>query len=171
MSSASLGLVGRKRRPCGDEDAAELATAASPWEEVRLPASTMLFCSEAARSAGCEDDGDRDWPEEFSLSHAVASASCVEASRVLQWKPTSQLHLVRPAAQPAREACPLEPDEARRSALREAAARGADGALLAGGLVVALCEPSECLVLIDDDKKEGLSQQLLTDMFTRMNLK
>mmetsp|Transcript_17642 Transcript_17642/g.39943 ORF Transcript_17642/g.39943 Transcript_17642/m.39943 type:complete len:147 (-) Transcript_17642:193-633(-) len=137
--------------------------AAATFQEVRLPASTMLYSSEPANNA----PDPRPWPEEFALSHAgarEAGSGMGDAElRVLQWKPSSALQLLRLGDESA--------SSARQELLEEAQARGLDGTLLPGGCMVSLREPDEHLALIDDDKRDGLNQQLLTDMFTRMSLR
>lgn len=49
-----------------------------------------------------------------------------------------------------------------------AEARGVDGVLCDS--VVLLLAP-DSLVVVDDDKREGLTQQLISDMFIKMSLK
>mmetsp|Transcript_75053 Transcript_75053/g.174050 ORF Transcript_75053/g.174050 Transcript_75053/m.174050 type:complete len:158 (+) Transcript_75053:89-562(+) len=146
----------RKRKPACGGSTAPVRT------ELRLPVSTMLY-SEGSESS----DALSTCPVLLSLSHAGARYSGGSGeSRVLQWKPKVQLRLLQVDFGGAE----LE-GLARQSALEEAAARGLDGALLPGAVGVILLQASERLVLIDDDKQDGFTQQLLTDMFTRMSLR
>eukprot|EP00933_Yihiella_yeosuensis_P045434 TRINITY_DN4080_c0_g1_i1.p1 TRINITY_DN4080_c0_g1~~TRINITY_DN4080_c0_g1_i1.p1 ORF type:complete len:163 (-),score=38.97 TRINITY_DN4080_c0_g1_i1:319-807(-) len=154
----------RKRRPGASEVVAasvsNFSTEELLFEEVRLPASTMLFCpreayaSESLMLPGSEED--------FYLSHEAARrANAMETLRILQCKPQRQLRLLQGASSAS--------TPGRQALLEEAEARGLDGFLLPGERAV-LLESNDQAILIDDDKKEGLTQQLLTDMFLKMSL-
>mmetsp|Transcript_57994 Transcript_57994/g.152757 ORF Transcript_57994/g.152757 Transcript_57994/m.152757 type:complete len:129 (+) Transcript_57994:70-456(+) len=84
-----------------------------------------------------------------------------ECRGLAQWKASSQLRLLRCADGAA--TLPYG------DLVAEAEARCLDGVLLDGE--VTLLQPEERALLIDDDKRDGLSQQLLTDMFTRMSMR
>eukprot|EP00928_Gymnodinium_smaydae_P081021 TRINITY_DN64601_c0_g1_i1.p2 TRINITY_DN64601_c0_g1~~TRINITY_DN64601_c0_g1_i1.p2 ORF type:complete len:196 (-),score=55.12 TRINITY_DN64601_c0_g1_i1:254-841(-) len=187
--------LSRKRRPGSDctegsgADALQAALSALP--EIRLPASTMLFRaagrSDAVATALAVLENQEEMPlgfGSFFLRQRDAEAAWLsdskgkendEERRVLQWKPFSALRLLHlPAATAALAAfvgCPPPP---RARLLAEAERRSLDGILLelseGGAREVCLLRFQEQAALIDDDKREGTSQQLLTDMFTRMSL-
>ena len=109
-------------------------------EEIRLPASTMLF-SQA-------------WPGDGLQEFQVRPG----AGRWLQCRSVRALRLLRVperglSAEELHEAC---------------AARAADGVALGDRLQ--LLAP-ELLVVVDDDKRQGLQQQLITDVFLKMGLR
>mmetsp|Transcript_8373 Transcript_8373/g.15401 ORF Transcript_8373/g.15401 Transcript_8373/m.15401 type:complete len:184 (+) Transcript_8373:44-595(+) len=156
--------AGRKRKP-GDRPPPRAARAneVAQLREVRLPASTMLYTAQ-------ELDSDS---REFFLHHSLARAAstnteaCSDSApaRVRQVKARAALHLLHcEGAGSGMEACQLQ------ELLEEASARSLDGVLLASQMVL-LLQSSDQTVLIDDDKQDGLSQQLLTDMFLRMSLR
>eukprot|EP00931_Biecheleriopsis_adriatica_P116039 TRINITY_DN91756_c0_g1_i1.p1 TRINITY_DN91756_c0_g1~~TRINITY_DN91756_c0_g1_i1.p1 ORF type:complete len:165 (+),score=43.97 TRINITY_DN91756_c0_g1_i1:26-520(+) len=158
----------RKRRPGASEAAVAKEVDTLLLEEIRLPASTMLY-SQAFPDADALPVG----PHDFHLCHACAARS---ESRIAQCKlQKASRVLASVSADGKADACGCnamgEPDwSLRQELLEEAEARGLDGVLLTGRCLV-LLQPAEQAFLIDDDKREGLAQQLLTDMFTKMSLK
>merc|ERR1712032_19096 len=91
--------------------------------------------------------------------------------RVVQAKPKAPLRVLHVV-----EVAGLAKHPARTELLAEADGRGLDGVFIqqspsppAGAVL--LLRPQERVVLVDDDKREGVSQQLLSDMFTRMSLR
>merc|ERR1712039_493121 len=143
-------------------------------QESRLPASTMLFCAKAATNAAVDKAIDRDcvdYPELFRFHEAeirdFADPMSGETLRVEQWKPSSALrllsqqHLKLPTADVSKPTPEL---------LAEAHARCLDGVLLPSREVM-LFNPEEKICLLDEYKQEGMTQQLITDMFTRMSLR
>lgn len=96
-----------------------------------------------------------------------------DGQRVVQWKARAQLRLLQVAARlpggaATQGAAAQEPTE---EMLAEADSRALDGVHVASLGQVVLLRPRDHVALIDDDKQAGLSQQLLTDMFTRMSLR
>ena len=93
-------------------------------------------------------------------------------ARGLQYKPLAPLRLLQWS--------PGTPAEQAHLGwlMAEASARCVDGAYLPDAGTVVLLESLEAedvddqkVVLIDDDKHDGQTQLLLTDMFTRMSLR
>eukprot|EP00927_Polykrikos_kofoidii_P044715 TRINITY_DN38605_c0_g1_i1.p1 TRINITY_DN38605_c0_g1~~TRINITY_DN38605_c0_g1_i1.p1 ORF type:complete len:161 (+),score=33.65 TRINITY_DN38605_c0_g1_i1:143-625(+) len=160
-------MAGVRKRQAADRVPAE------QFEDMRLPAFTMFYSGIATSGlpalpweSGCNtgENEDSDAPKEFYLEHGDARSSFDEEPfRVLQWKASSQLRLLR-----ASEGCEVIPSHAELLAAAEM--RGMDGFLSPGGRVT-LLRPADKVRLIDDDKRDGLQQELLTDMFTRMSLK
>mmetsp|Transcript_108982 Transcript_108982/g.222511 ORF Transcript_108982/g.222511 Transcript_108982/m.222511 type:complete len:178 (+) Transcript_108982:52-585(+) len=163
---------GRRKRKPGSESAAAAA------EELRLPASAMLYAAATTAPSACSaSSGSCDaaqalspvGPEEFFLSPGDARAAAMvpdgDGCRVLQWKPHESLQLLK--GMPGVIGQP-----SRQDFLAEASARGLDGFFSAGSpQLVVLLRPDEQVALIDDDKRDGLKQELLTDMFTRISLR
>merc|ERR1740123_1847185 len=106
----------------------------------------MLYAADVAAHGSTEPPV---CPELFSLSYIDASPAerGKTAQRVLQWKPSTSLRLLR------LEGVAAEAD--RRQHIVEALARDLDGVLLTQAHAVMLCKPDEHLVLIDDDKQDG----------------
>lgn len=163
--SGEMAQAGRKRQ-------AEARVPAAQLEDMRLPAFTMFYRATPPRllEGSCADSGDgkdaclEEGPAEFYFEDAAARESSVgEPCRVLQWKASSQLRLLRAA-----DGCEAIPSLAELLAAAEA--RGMDGALVAERRVV-LLRPADQVRLIDDDKRDGVKQELLTDMFMRMSLR
>lgn len=177
MSGYAEECTSRKRRPGAAVPAAPAETIAErQLQEIRLPASTMLF----SRS-DVEQDKQVELPllagpgHEFSISHCDARQDVASDAgpRVLQFKPQKPLRVLRIVSTSAcdlpSDAVPMSAD-IRQELLTEAESRGLDGVLFSEGRV-GLLHPEEQVVLIDDDKREGLAQQLLTDMFLKMSLR
>ena len=153
------------KRGCGNSGA---------WEEVRLPVSTMLY-SQAWPI--CDDSVDED-EQEFHLCAACIRRSSQEmedrpASRIVQSKLEKSLRLLKAPGAAVTHRCERSesgstPSASREELLEAAAARGLDGVLFPGG-ALALLAPR--LAVVDDDKQEGVMQQLISDMFTKMSLK
>ncbi|CAJ1451063.1 unnamed protein product [Effrenium voratum] len=132
-----------------------------PWEELRLPMSTMLF------GQACSGEE----IQEFHTCSSCALGLQMQDARprMVQCKLLKALRLLRcPGAEPHCSHS-AEGEAGQAEALGLAERRGLDGLLLGNGRVVLLAP--ESLVLVDDDKREGLTQQLITDMFTKMSLK
>ena len=155
----------RKRKPgSGALPAASQPNMLRELREVRLHPSTMLYTSQEVDSE----------IHEFGLHHALArslltknEACCGSASsRVLQMKARVALQLLLYEGGQNSGV----PPSMQKELLEEASARSLDGILLDSQVVV-LLQASDQTVLIDNDKQDGVSQQLLTDMFTRMSLR
>ncbi|OLQ06293.1 hypothetical protein AK812_SmicGene10410 [Symbiodinium microadriaticum] len=150
------------KRGCGNSGA---------WEEVRLPVSTMLY-SQAWPI--CDDSVDED-EQEFHLCAACIRRSSQEmedrpASRIVQSKLEKSLRLLKAPGAAVTHRCERSesgstPSASREELLEAAAARGLDGVLFPGG-ALALLAPR--LAVVDDDKQEGVMQQLISDMFTKI---
>merc|ERR1712151_436691 len=89
--------------------------------------------------------------------------------RLLQVKPRKALRLLRVDASDASidSAGSSSLNLLPKGLLEEADGRGLDGLMLMQLGIVVLLRPAEQVVLIDDDKRTGLRQELLTDMFMR----
>ena len=133
-----------------------------------MPVSTMLY-SQAWPI--CDDSVDED-EQEFHLCAACIRRAC----RIVQSKLEKSLRLLKaPGARAVTERCdsgdspqPSASSASREELLEAAAARGLDGVLFPAG-ALALLAPR--LAVVDDDKQEGVMQQLISDMFTKMSLK
>merc|ERR1719401_744902 len=175
--SSSLPTTRLKRKPGYD---AELPRGVAQHEEVRLPASTMLYRRRPCQPQGAtlSENGDVNnepcsSPENFGLNSDHASEFSLhpcyvldQTELVLQVRPKAALRLLRVIAQNSDLS-----DEHRRDLISEAEARSLDGLLVLESSIVILLRPAEQVTVVDDDKKEGINQQLLTDMFIRMSLK
>ena len=167
-SRASLFAM---KRSCGNS---------GTWEEVRLPVSTMLY---SPAWPICDDSVDED-EQEFHLCAACIRRASPEmedrrACRIVQSKLEKSLRLLKaPGARAVTHRCercdsgdspqPSASSASREELLEAAAARGLDGVLFPAG-ALALLAPR--LAVVDDDKQEGVMQQLISDMFTKMSLK
>ena len=130
----------------------------------RLPARTLLYCALPKQSAQDGEADASDAPRRSArllplqeLTLRVPRAPAPAGSR---W---CEFALLR-AASVARGGC-AAPDEASLRAM------GHDGWRCAEGHRVRLIDPEAHLRLIDDDKQSGVAQALLTDMFTRMQVR
>mmetsp|Transcript_35621 Transcript_35621/g.57290 ORF Transcript_35621/g.57290 Transcript_35621/m.57290 type:complete len:138 (-) Transcript_35621:173-586(-) len=131
-----------------------LSNGAEAWEEVRLPISAMLY-SEALLGG--------DAIQEFYISPNCIYSACKMQDRhprVAQYKLLKALRLIQVGLPSARWTS--------HDLLSMAEARGVDGVLCDS--VVLLLAP-DSLAVVDDDKREGLTQQLISDMFIKMSLK
>ncbi|CAE7382337.1 unnamed protein product [Symbiodinium necroappetens] len=132
---------------------------AGDWEEVRLPVSTMLY---SQAWPVCDDSADDD-EQDFHLSAASVRRSSLameedqKTGRVVQSKLDKSLRLLK-----------AESEKNRSELLGAAASRGLDGVLFPGGALTLLAPR---LAVVDDDKQDGVMQQLISDMFTKMSLK
>eukprot|EP00811_Abedinium_folium_P011213 NODE_20375_length_801_cov_2.035608.p2 GENE.NODE_20375_length_801_cov_2.035608~~NODE_20375_length_801_cov_2.035608.p2 ORF type:complete len:152 (-),score=33.64 NODE_20375_length_801_cov_2.035608:224-679(-) len=149
-----------RKRKTGEPTAASVVAS---LVERRLPMSTMLFHAQTdvEDNAG---DGPREYWMTYAEAQAYAESTIGRSAHVIQVKLVMPLHLLQMASDG--EIAPPP----RGELLAEADARGAAGVLLFDRLVV-LLRPTETVVLIDDDKREGKTQELLTDMFTKMSLR
>eukprot|EP00746_Dinoflagellata_sp_MGD_P000673 gnl/MRDRNA2_/MRDRNA2_101210_c0_seq1.p1 gnl/MRDRNA2_/MRDRNA2_101210_c0~~gnl/MRDRNA2_/MRDRNA2_101210_c0_seq1.p1 ORF type:complete len:164 (+),score=32.65 gnl/MRDRNA2_/MRDRNA2_101210_c0_seq1:72-494(+) len=138
-----MACSSRKRKPTSSEPV--------PLEEMRLPSSTMYYVS-VARETESIPDG----PLEAVLDSSYLMQT--PGYRIWQLRSTLQgLHFLRSTE-----------DADVEMMIKEAEGRGLDG-VLRGSRNAILLQP-ESLDLIDDDKQPGLSQELITDMFTKMSL-
>ena len=145
-----------RKRERGDTPAEQ-----APLEEVRLPASTMFYISLPKEESLPE--GSVELRQLFALSLDLMDMSGSAGHRIWQLRSPQSLRVL----QAPRMAAVSE--EKREALLRQADGRSLDGVLLDSRTVVLLRQ--EDLRVIDDDKRAGLSQELLTDMFTRMSLR
>ena len=142
--------------------ATDSPSAALPGE--KLPSKTLLYCVLPKRfgEGGAADASDAlcqsAWP--LSLQELTLTVPRAPAPVGSRW---CEFALVR-AASLARGGV-AAPDEA---ALR---AMGHDGWRSGDGHHVRLIDPEPHLRLIDDDKQSGVAQVLLTDMFTRLQVR
>ena len=130
----------------------------------KLPAKTLLYCALPKQSAkdGAADASDAPCQSArpLSLQELTLRVPRAPAPVGSRW---CEFALVR-AASVARGGSSA-PDEASLRAI------GHDGWRSAGGQRVRLIDPEAHLRLIDDDKQSGVAQVLLTDMFTRMQVR
>eukprot|EP00929_Paragymnodinium_shiwhaense_P064682 TRINITY_DN32439_c0_g1_i2.p1 TRINITY_DN32439_c0_g1~~TRINITY_DN32439_c0_g1_i2.p1 ORF type:complete len:210 (+),score=38.20 TRINITY_DN32439_c0_g1_i2:77-706(+) len=184
-SSASAMSSCRKKRQA--EAAVPADTLSLNLKEGRLPASTMLFSWRlqparpqqaadpvAAALRANEDDSDEGEQEEgvtppetfYTSASSAQNAAMDDAARVVQWKVAGQMRILEASMS-------VWQPEAADKLRQEADSRGLDGVLLhiAGSELVSLLRPEMQVRLIDDDKVAGRTQQLLTDMLTRMSLR
>ncbi|CAL1163760.1 unnamed protein product [Cladocopium goreaui] len=133
-----------------------LSNGAEAWEEVRLPISAMLYSDGSVEHRHQTD-------VEFYISPNSIYSTCEMQDRhprVAQYKLLKALRLIQVGLPCARWTS--------QDLLSMAEARGVDGVLCDS--VVLLLAP-DSLVVVDDDKREGLTQQLISDMFIKMSLK
>ena len=139
-----MASFSRKRKPTSGE--------APLLEETRLPSSTMYYVS-VARDTESIPEG----PLEAVLDSSYLMQ--LPGHRIWQLRSTLQgLHLLRST---------IDSDVEERT--KEAEGRGLDG-VLRGSRNVILLRP-ELLDVVDDDKRPGLNQELITDMFIKMSLR
>ena len=150
----------------------------------KLPAKTLLYCALPKRSDKDGAAGASDAPcqsatlapalcQSATLAPALCQSACPLSLQELTLRvprapaPVGsrwcEFALVR-AASVARGGSEA-PDEATLRAM------GHDGWRSADGQRVRLIDPEPHLRLIDDDKQSGVAQALLTDMFTRMQVR
>jgi hypothetical protein len=130
----------------------------------RLPARTLLYCALPKQSAQDGEADASDAPRRSArllpLQELTLRMPRAPAPAGSRW---CEFALLR-AASVARGGC-AAPDEASLRAM------GHDGWRCADGHRVRLIDPEAHLRLIDDDKQSGVAQALLTDMFTRMQVR
>ena len=137
-------------------------SAALPSE--KLPAKTLLYCALPKRTAEevAAAPGDQSASSLLSLLQeltlTVPRGPAPTGSRWCEFALVRAISLARGVEGAA-------PDEAALRAL------GHDGWLSADGLRVQLLDAEPLLRLIDDDKQSGKAQALLTDMFTRLQVR
>mmetsp|Transcript_48221 Transcript_48221/g.76229 ORF Transcript_48221/g.76229 Transcript_48221/m.76229 type:complete len:168 (+) Transcript_48221:122-625(+) len=165
-----------KRKPGCDTD---IQNSESLLEEFRLPASTMLYRNHIDQPAvlkeGLEENEELIMsPEKFGLrsdqplDFFLHSCDILDTSdQILQVRPKVAVQLLKVVSQ---NGVDISSDRGK-AFLSEAEARSLDGLLVLESSLVVLLRPAEQVTIVDDDKKEGLSQQLLTDMFTRMSFR
>ncbi|CAK9004846.1 unnamed protein product, partial [Durusdinium trenchii] len=127
-------------------------------EDVRLPISTMLFTQGVPSDSPQEFHVDATWiygqtPQMQDTSVRVVQCRSLKALRLLQ--------VTSPLTYPG---CG---SQAWAGPLGAAVARHLDGVYCNG--IVVLLAPDH-LVIVDDDKQEGLRQQLISDMFTQRSI-
>ena len=130
----------------------------------KLPAKTLLYCAlpkqPATDGAADASDAPCQSARPLSLQELTPRVPRAPAPAGSRW---CEFALVR-AASVARGGSST-PDEASLRAM------GHDGWRSADGQRVRLIDPEAHLRLIDDDKQSGVAQALLTDMFTRMQVR
>ena len=130
----------------------------------KLPAKTLLYCAlpkqPATDGAADASDAPCQSARPLSLQELTPRVPRAPAPAGSRW---CEFALVR-AASVARGGSSA-PDEASLRAM------GHDGWRSADGQRVRLIDPEAHLRLIDDDKQSGVAQALLTDMFTRMQVR
>mmetsp|Transcript_69538 Transcript_69538/g.166735 ORF Transcript_69538/g.166735 Transcript_69538/m.166735 type:complete len:184 (+) Transcript_69538:73-624(+) len=168
------GSIGTRKRSAGAScvglntvAAAASASTCKHFSERRLPAHTMVYCTL---------EGDASFPTEGTLFHLHEGVLRQQSPlpRVWQFKPDGFLRLLEAsssdiAGPSAMLGSPYGLLESMAELRSEAEARSLDGILLPSG-GVCLLRPQERLLLIDDDKQEGCTQQLLSDMFSLMSI-
>eukprot|EP00434_Breviolum_minutum_P045043 symbB.v1.2.040304.t1/scaffold7134.1/size13104/1 len=134
-----------------------LSNGSDTWEEVRLPLSAMLYSEARDDVSGGEDE-----IQVFYLSvNCMHRAPKQERNvRIVQYKLLKSLRLLQVGTQ---SGATFALEELRAMA----EARAVDG-VLCNGMMVLLALDS--LVTVDEDKQEGLTQQLISDMFLKMTL-
>ena len=160
--------------------AADAGPAAPPVVTERLPAKTLLYCTLPKARAQDMTEEESDVSIEAALAQEQASPDSGSSTRGVCGLPPSgaPLGLVAPRAPAPAGARWCEFALVRAASLVRCVGteppvdlHGCDGWRSADGHVVHLVDPVPLLRLIDDDKQCGVAQALLTDMFTRLQVK